>query len=255
MKYPKISIITPSFNQGQFIEKTINSVLSQDYPNLEYIVIDGGSTDNTIEILKRYEDKLTWISEPDNGQTDAINKGLTRCTGDIIAYLNSDDLYTDDSLRTVAAFFQENSHIEWLTGDYLIIDDQGRRIQSYIIYYKRILRAFPFFTTLAFANFIAQPSTFWRRTAMKKVGLFNDALQYTMDFDYWLRLIKLYPLGVIPTQLSLFRIHHASKGGSQYKKQFNEHYEVLTKHTRNKLILYLNLLHNQLTIAIYNIIK
>ena len=109
MNYPRISIVTPSFNQGKYIEQTIQSVLSQNYPNLEYIIIDGGSTDGTVEIIKKYEQQLTyWISEPDKGQTDAINKGFAKCTGEIFNWINSDDYYSPNSLHIVAEVFSEN---------------------------------------------------------------------------------------------------------------------------------------------------
>ncbi len=127
---PKISIITPSWNQGPFIERTIRSVLEQGYPNLEYIVMDGGSTDGTIDILRKYEGRLTWVSDKDKGQADAINKGITRSTGDIIAYLNSDDIYETGALRKAADHFSAHPDDRWLTGQCRIIDVRTGRFAS-----------------------------------------------------------------------------------------------------------------------------
>ena len=115
--WPRISIVTPSYNQGQFIEETIRSVLQQGYPNLEYIIIDGGSTDNSVEIIKKYEEYLTyWVSEPDDGQYDAINKGFSRATGEIMAWLNSDDMYVPWTFKTVAEIFDKFEFVNWITG-------------------------------------------------------------------------------------------------------------------------------------------
>jgi glycosyltransferase involved in cell wall biosynthesis len=168
--YPKISIITPSYNQGQFIKETIDSVLDQNYPNLEYWVIDGGSTDNTVKILKKYGTKIKWVSEKDRGQTHAINKGLKKASGEIIAYLNSDDVYLPNSLFTIADYFMKHPDIMWLTGDYVIIDELGHQIQSGVAWYKRLFRTFPGRTSLMIGNYIIQPSTFWRSQVVKKLA-------------------------------------------------------------------------------------
>ena len=131
MKYTKVSIITPSYNQGQFIERTILSVLEQDYPNVEYIVMDGGSTDNTVEILKKYEDRLIWKSEPDKGMSDAINKGFRMATGEIIAWINSDDIYQPGAIEFVARYFAEHSEVDVIYGEGRIIDKFDRQIGEY----------------------------------------------------------------------------------------------------------------------------
>jgi len=253
--YPKISIITPSFNQGQFIQETIDSVLNQNYPNLEYIVMDGGSTDNTVNILKSYRNKLKWASKKDKGQTDAINKGIKKSTGKIISYINSDDVMLPNTLHTVAEYFLDHDDAMWLTGDYFIIDADGNKIQSFVANYKKILRIWPAKEVLSIANFIIQPSTFWRRSLMDEIGLFDSSLHYCMDFDYWMRAIMHYPLHILPNYFSLFRIHGDSKGGVLYEKQFNEEHELVKRYNKNSLVRLLHKIHAKLIVLIYKIIK
>lgn len=253
--YPKISIVIPSYNQGLFIKETIDSVLNQKYPNLELIIIDGNSTDSTISILESYGRKIKWISEKDSGQTEAINKGLKMASGDILTYLNSDDCYLPGSLLAVSNFFNTHNNVYWVTGDYIIINEKGHRIQPYICWYKRILRKFHSPFMLYFANFIIQPSTFWKKTVTLRVGFFNESLKYVMDYDYWLRIINKYPLYVINKSLSAFRIHSSSKGGSQFKNQFNEELSVVLKYSKKRFIFFLHYCHNKLIIFIYNFIK
>ncbi len=254
-KLPKISIITPSFNQGRFIKETIDSVLSQQYPNLEYWVIDGASKDDTVSILKSYGRKLKFVSEKDRGQTHAINKGMKCATGDILAYLNSDDVYLPNTLRTVAEFFVDHPQAMWLSGDYFIIDENGKKIQSGIADYKKILRGKPTFNRLAVANYIVQPSTFWRAELIKKIGFFDESLRYCMDYDFWMRAIKKYSLHVIDYHLSLFRIHKDSKGGAEYTKQFEEEHEITKKYVTSPLLIFLHRLHAAITVRTYAFIK
>jgi glycosyltransferase involved in cell wall biosynthesis len=254
MSYPRISIITPSFKQGKFIKQTIDSVLDQNYPNLEYWIVDGGSTDETIEILKSYGDRLNWISEKDNGQTHAINKGFQLVTGDIVAFINSDDYYLPGTLEKVAAIFQE-TNCKWLTGDYIIVNENNQRIQSFIPKYKRFLRFFSSRFMLSIANYINQPSTFWCKEVFEHVGYFNEQLTYVMDYDFWMRLIRYYPLKIITSPLSGFRIHENSKGGSQFVAQFEEEYQVLMLHCTNRLLWLLHKIHNTIIIFLYGLIK
>lgn len=249
------TIITPSFNQGCFIEETIQSVINQGFDNVEYLVMDGGSKDNTLEILKKYDDKIIWISEKDNGQSNAINKGLQRATGDIISFINSDDFYLPGTLNFVNDYFKSHPEVSWLSGDCLIVNENGATIQSFVSLYKRLLNIFHKRTILKLTNFINQPSTFWKREVFEKIGLFDETLNYTMDYDYWLRIIQFFPIYIVNKNLSAFRIHGLSKGGNQYKKQFNEELKVLKRYNKNPIIHFLHYIHNKLIIIVYKIIK
>jgi glycosyltransferase involved in cell wall biosynthesis len=214
MYYPKISIITPSFNQGQYIEQTILSVLDQGYPNLEYFIIDGGSTDNSVEIIKKYSDRITfWVSEKDKGQSDAINKGLKLASGDIVNWLNSDDFYEPGALLKVAETFR-NSEINVVIGrshifkglNNVLYDSNGSDI------YKGNLAK-----TIGWAR-IDQPETFFRRDATLKVGFLDTRLHFLMDRDWWIKYLfafGLYVIAKIPDILVNFRLHEGSKTVSQ----------------------------------------
>jgi glycosyltransferase involved in cell wall biosynthesis len=251
----KFSIIVPSLNQGKFIRETIESVLNQDYEETELIVVDGGSKDETLDILRSYGSRLGWTSEKDRGQSHAINKGLQRATGDIVAFINSDDYYLPGAFSAVSDFFSRNHRHQWVTGDYVIIDENGKRIFPFVVLYKRLLRLFPYFWMLSFTDFIVQPSTFWRRDVVSEVGLFDEELHYVMDYDYWLRLMRKYPLGVMRTPLSAFRVHRGSKGGAQYKKQFESELEIVKKYVDNNVILKLHEVHNRIIVKVYDFIK
>ena len=195
LDYPRISIVTPSYNQGQFIEQTIRSVLLQDYPNLEYIIIDGGSTDNTTEIIKKYEQYITyWVSEPDLGQYDAINKGFDRATGDIMAWLNSDDVYFPFAFKTVASIMSRLTEVEWLTTlNPACWDWHGycREISAIAGYSKEaFLDGYysPWLENHNYIGWIQQESTFWRRSLWSKVGShLRTEFNFASDFDLWTR--------------------------------------------------------------------
>jgi glycosyltransferase involved in cell wall biosynthesis len=233
---PKISIITPSWNQGPFIERTIRSVLDQEYPNLEYIVMDGGSADGTIDILKKYEGRLNWISEKDKGQADAINKGITRATGDIIAYLNSDDIYEPDALRKVADHFSGHPETMWLTGQCRIIDEQDREIRRPITAYKNFLLRHYSYSLLLVTNPVSQPATFWRRTVTSEFGHFDETEHLVMDYDYWLRIGKKYPPAVLDDYLAGFRVYAASKTSSSFLTTFERELVLARKHSTSAVL-------------------
>ena len=253
--WPKISIVTPSFNQGRFIKRTIDSVLSQKYENLEYLVVDGASTDETIDILKSYGNKIKWISEKDKGQTDAINKGMKKMCGEIVAYLNSDGYYLPGTLRKVADEFQKDKELSWLTGDYIIVDAEEKQIQSFVTWYKDIWKLFPGKISLQLTNYVCQPATFWKSELFEKIGYFDEGLRYTMDYDFWMRLVGNYKLKIVGDKFCAFRIHKTSKGGVMYGKQFDEEMVVVRRYNNDKIIDLIHEAHNAIIKLIYSFIK
>jgi len=243
-KWPKISIITPSFNQAEFIERTIKSVLSQDYPNLEYIVMDGGSTDGTVEILKKYSQKIIWRSEKDKGQGDAINKGLKLARGEILGYLNSDDVLAPGALKAVADFLVKNPKKMWVFGKCRIIDEKDKEMRKSITAYKNFWLERYHYSTLLVLNYISQPAVFWRREAYEKIGEFDTNEYWELDYDYWLRLGKRYQPGLINQYLANFRVHQKAKTAIDLKHFLGEA-RVARKYTKNPLLIglhYLNFL-------------
>lgn len=235
-----ISVIIPTLNQGRFIERTIRSVLEQQYPNLDLIIIDGGSTDNTLGILRKYEGTLTWISERDNGQADAINKGLQRATGDIIAYLNSDDIYVPGALDRVARHFIDHPECMWLTGQCRIIDEHDREIRKPITAYKNLLLRRYSYSLLLVTNPISQPSTFWRRRVVEEIGLFSETEHMVMDYEYWLRVGKRHAPAVLENYLAAFRVYATAKTSTFFLKGFRRELELARQHSPSRI---LNALH------------
>jgi len=203
---PKISIITPSFNQGRFLEQTILSVLNQNYPNLEYIILDGASSDESVDIIRKYEDRISfWESKPDKGQADAIYRGFEIASGDIIAWINSDDFYLDGVLNVVGNYFTRYPTIEWLAGNAIIIDEWGHELLKWYI------------TNISFDHLYygealyVQPSIFISRKAFFNSGGFDKTLVFCMDYDLFLNLsVRSNPIQ-IPDFLSAYRYHADAK--------------------------------------------
>ena len=219
-KLPLVSVVTPSYNQGRFIKKTIESVLAQSYPNIEYVVIDGGSTDGTVEILQTYGDQLEWVSEPDNGQTHAINKGMAIVRGEILGYLNSDDILLPDAIKHVVEFFQKYNNCDMVYGNADYIDKEGDVTGSY-------KTADYSFDRLLKDCMVCQPAAFWRRRIAEKIGPFNEQLDYAMDYDYWLRIAKASGnIYFLPKKLACSRIYPETKTRSARTKIYNEIFEV-----------------------------
>lgn len=209
INYPKISIITPSFNQGEFLEETIRSVLMQNYSNLEYIIIDGGSTDNSIEIIERYSDFITfWVSEPDNGQTDAINRGFNLSTGEIMGWLNSDDILLPDALNHIADTFMQNPETKIVTGLRKIID-----VNSNFMY--NFFHGRPLSEHIRHMCDIGQETTYWHRSLWESLGELDPNFNFAMDYDYWQRAIHAgYEFTLIPHYIGALREHSESKSST-----------------------------------------
>ncbi len=220
----KVSIITPSYNQGRFIEETILSVKNQDYPNIEHIIIDGGSTDGTIEILKRY-DHLIWVSEPDNGQTNAINKGFRMATGDILTYLNSDDLLLPGAVRAVVDAFNIYPEVDFVYGNYTIIDSKGNHLLSRktINYDRNVL--------IYGRALIAQPASFFRRDVIEKIGLLDESYDFCMDLEFWIRAaLNGIRFQRLDFPLAAQRLHNDAKTMNMGWKLNDEHRRILNQY-------------------------
>jgi glycosyltransferase involved in cell wall biosynthesis len=206
MSLPRITIVTPSFNQGRYIEATLLSVLQQDYPNLEYIVIDGGSTDGSVDIIRRYADRLAyWVSEPDGGQSAAIASGFERATGDILAWLNSDDLYLPGALRVVADAFAADPRADFVYGTRRVIDSEGKECRRYSP--PTLLHRYYF----SFGQWIPQECAFWRRALYDRVGGLDRGKGFSLDFSLFVRMWSQGKFKRIDSELGAFRIHDASK--------------------------------------------
>lgn len=224
----RISIVTPSLNQGKFIKEAISSVLDQDYPNVEHIIVDGGSEDETLNILREYSSKterIKWISEPDKGQSDAINKGFRMATGDIIGWLNADDRYLPGCFQTVVQTFADNPDVDIVYGDYRFIDESGN-----VFKVRKEIDFDPFILKYLHVLYIPSTATFFRRKIIDEGNFLRLDLQYAMDYEYFLRLaFKGYKFYHIPRYLADFRWHPASKSSRAAKLQRAEQEKVLSE--------------------------
>lgn len=206
---PRVTIVTPSFNQARFLEQTLCSVLDQGYPNLEYFVVDGGSTDGSLEIINRYADRLSWwVSEKDRGQAEAINKGLSRATGEFTAWLNSDDVYLPGAIQAAVEAFQRNPQAGMVYGDALAIDATGKitnRVQLGDWTLENLMQF----------NILWQPAVFMRRILLEKAGLLDLEYHFLLDHQLWLRLAQQGLLVHLPKTLAAARFHKTAKNVSR----------------------------------------
>lgn len=222
--YPKISIVTPSFNQGKYIEQTIQSVLDQKYPNLEYIIIDGGSTDDTVEIIKKYQDRITyWVSERDKGQTDAINKGFVKCSGEIFNWINSDDYYEPGVFFTLVELFFSNNAVQVVCGKEWAFKNNDPAEK--VLHPGSVIKENIFETIRV--GIINQPCTFFRKKSIDAFFPLNDSLRYAMDRQLWWHYLLQYGQAhILQTKeiFSNFRLHPQSKSvaeGELFESEYN----------------------------------
>jgi glycosyltransferase involved in cell wall biosynthesis len=216
---PKITVVTPSYQQGRFIERTLRSVLLQGYANLEYFVIDGGSSDETAAILPRYAPHLDyWISETDRGQSHALNKGLQRSTGEILCWINSDDCFMPGALATVGRTLAAGRRVFALVGDILETNEDGSPALRLTGNYESLGRLLEFWKGYQ----MHQPAIFWRREVFERVGLLDESLHFTMDFDYWVRIASHFDFVKIDQILASSHYHPAAKTGDNYRAYYAE---------------------------------
>jgi glycosyltransferase involved in cell wall biosynthesis len=221
---PIVSIVTPSFNSAAYIERTIESVLSQDYPRIEHIVMDGASTDGTVAILERYSDQLQFISAPDRGVVDAINKGFAMSKGDILAWLSADDEYLPGAVSTAVRALRDHPDASVVYGGGTWVDAHGTEIGPYPVLapYRR--------EAMADECGICQPAAFMRREAMEEAGWLDPTLNFAFDYDLWIRLAARHPFVAIPERLALSRMHHENKTLGKRREILRENIAVLRRH-------------------------
>lgn len=224
---PLVSIVTPSLNQGEFIEDTIRSVLGQDYMDIEYLVVDGGSRDGTIDILRQHGDALRWTSGPDGGQSDAINRGLLATSGEILAWLNADDRYLPGAVRAAAEAFLEDPTLDLVYGMADFIDRSGAPLGP-----CRHVAPWDLSRLVQRVNFIVQPAVFFRRAAFEAVGGLNADLHYVMDYDLWIRLGSRGHVRYLPRVLAEVRVHAATKTATGGLPRLAEMERMARRHGR-----------------------
>jgi len=258
MNEPRISVIIPSYNVVEFIEETIQGILGQNYSNIECLVIDGGSNDGTLDILKRYEGQIIWMSEKDEGQSDAINKGLKLASGDIISYICADDVYERDCFRKVADFFDSNPDVMWAYGKCEIIDENGLEIRRPVTWYKNFWQKRYSYSKLLVMDFIAQPAVFWRKDLVDEIGFFDVNEHLAMDYDYWLRVGARYDPGFIDAHLATFRVHPGSKSSMDFSKQAREALRLSRRYAgsaKRDFLVPLQYLNYFLVVFIYSVLN
>jgi len=245
---PLISIIIPSYNKVKYVKKTLDSIVSQSYSNFEVIIQDGGSTDGTLEIIKQYAKKYSsfvqYESRKDGGQLDAINKGLKKAKGEIVTYINADDVYVAGAFESVVGHFIENPDALWFAGKGIVIDENDIEIAKLATVYKSFLLSLNAYSLLLMANYLMQPSVFITKKAVQKYGMFTGTKFSVMEYDMWLKIGKDQMPVVINKFLTKFRLEKDTKTGSNSAKLLSEDEKIVKKYTKNKIILFLHKIHN-----------
>jgi glycosyltransferase involved in cell wall biosynthesis len=257
MNYPKISIVTPNYNGGEYLESTIKSLLDQNYPNLEYIVIDGGSTDNSLEIISKYHNRISYfISEKDGGLYEAVDKGFKQATGEIMGWLNSDDMHHPQSLYAIAEIFTTFTQVSWLMGNPSYFDEKGR-----IIHCWGIFHASKYDYMINKGAWLQQESTFWRNTLWQKAGAYiSTSYKFAGDFELWTRFFRIEELYITDTLLAGFRfrsknqltLEHFDDYASEVKiiKQLNIPY--VDKRVLKRYKLYRDIITRLVRLKVFN---
>lgn len=259
MNTPKISIVIPSYNKIAFIKETLHSIVSQNYDNYEVIVQDGGSTDGTLEIIKefakKYPKKFQYVSRKDGGQLDAINKGMKKASGDILTYINADDVYAKDAFKKVAKVYTKNPSALWFAGRSIVIDGSGKEIAKPVTAYKNLLLSLNTYYLLLTTNYLMQPSVFITKEAYKKYGPFTGNKKFVLEYDLWLKLGSVKMPIVVDTVLSHFRFEPGTISATQSQYLLECDMETVKNYTDNNLFLGLHHLHNTVRLQVANFLK
>ena len=220
---PLVTVVTPSLNQGRYLRQAVDSVLAQDYESIEYLVADGGSTDESLEILRSYGGRLRWVSEPDGGQADAVNKGWGAARGEVLGWLNSDDTYEPGAVRRAVEVLAAHPGIDIVHGDWLEMDEQARLLRGLRSWNVRLDEL------LLFEAWVGQPTVFLRRRVVERIGYLDDRLHLAMDFDYWLRAMRCCVLLHVPEVWARVRIHPLAKTKVRSRETLGDHLDVLRR--------------------------
>lgn len=256
---PKISIVIPSYNKVDYIEATLASIFDQKYPNLEVIIQDGGSTDGSLQIIQKfagkYPGKLKWVSKKDGGQVEAINTGLKKASGEVLAYINADDIYSPGSFEATGRSFQQIPKTLWLTGFGDIVDEKGNKKSQWVTKYKNFLLRLNHFMLLLMVNYITQSSTFFSKKAYRQYGPFLGTDKFVMEYDLWLKLASVKMPVVIKKKLSSFRLTPNNISATSFKVLLALDYKIARSYTKNRVVLLFHYLHNLARISLISLTK
>lgn len=255
---PKISVVIPSYNKINFIKRTLDSIVGQEYKNYEVIVQDGGSTDGSVEIIKKYAQSnrnILWESKKDKGQLDAINKGLRKASGDLLAFINADDVYFKNAFGDVVQAYNNNPESLWFVGKGNIVDDSERATHKLVTSYKNLLLKINSYNLLLVVNYITQPSVFITKKAYEKYGPFSGTKDYVMEYELWLKLGKSEMPTLINKTISSFRLVSGNISTTAFGELLKKDYQIAKKYTNDSMILILHKINNAGRVLIANNIK
>jgi glycosyltransferase involved in cell wall biosynthesis len=254
---PTLSIVTPSYNHAEFLEQTVRSVLDQGYPGLEYLVMDGGSTDGSVDVLRRYGDRLRWVSERDGGQAAALNAGFRQTSGEIIGWINSDDFYAPGALEVVGRVFAERPDVQWLYGRCPIVDRAGVETRSLVTRYKEFWMRRYRYERLMIENFINQPTVFFRRSLLETVGPIDEGMRNAFDYHLFLRMAERARPHFVDRVLAFFRVYADAKTSSTFHRSFREEADAARRVAagRHPVLIALHELNYYKLTAAYSVLR